>query len=312
MKLLLISCAGLLATACHSQSPLQSAAAERLPNAPAAKVAAASGKAEALPGPVAVAALSPQLREELQSSNLASLLQTVHKTEAFAQDGFFGPDHYHIEFAFTEVRRDPARPTVYYLRGKDRYKGIITPFAGTFTVEQFGEQPYFSAREIAAMAKQGGVIANFPGYYSAIGTFELREDSTRRGAGTFRGRLAVDWYKEKDGSLTLNCRGVTGPSQGGLIKYEGTWTNATTRRTYPVVWAQDIFAYNAVQNVLKEFNIGEREVEINPEYAKLGWSNYWENKEWWTDAQRPVLVSRLLLPPDMAAASTAAADSSLP
>ena len=302
MKYLFLSI-GLAASACQPQARTKRAASAEAPVLPVASVAAA-------PGPVAVSALSPQLRAGLQATDLSSVLQTVRQGSAFSQDGFFGPDHYRIEVAFTDVRRDPARPTVYYLRGQDRYKGTITPFAGTFIIDRFGEQPYFTARDITEMRKRGGVLANYPGFYTASGTFELREDSTRHGAGVFRGRLAVDWFTEKDGSLTLNCRDNTGASQGGLIKYEGTWTNAATHRTYPVVWVQDILAYNAVKDVLKEFNVGERDVVINPKYARLGWNTYWENDEWWATAKHSPAAAQAPSQ-SLSAAPVAAADSAL-
>jgi hypothetical protein len=53
-----------------------------------------------------------------------------------------------------------------------------------------------------------------------------------------------------------------------------------------VLWADNFFA--VAEGVLKDFNIGERDVEINPQYRHLGWDTFWTDEEWW-NAAGPVL-----------------------
>ncbi|UOQ71238.1 hypothetical protein [Hymenobacter cellulosilyticus] len=36
--------------------------------------------------------------------------------------------------------------------------------------------------------------------------------------------------------------------------------------------------------LLGDFNVGGRIVEVNPKYARYGWNEYYENEEWWTTA----------------------------
>lgn len=266
-------------TACqHQAPPTQAAVAPTMAVAPANTVSTTSdGK------------LTPAIRELLQRCDFSPLLQTVDTGAAgyasHVQNGFFGSNHYRIEIVMTEVRRDSAHPAVYYLRGKDRYQGVITPFAGTVTLTHLFSQPRYSARQIAEVkAEFGQELRNEADMYSALGDFELREDKTRRGSGVFRGRLAIDWALQKDGSVELAMRNGQAASQGGEIKYEGRWTSAATHRTHPVVWVENLVSYVESQHVLDEFNIGEREVVINPKYAHLGWNTYWENDEWWADS----------------------------
>lgn len=285
MKHLLLI-ASLLAVACQPQARTEPAKAAPHPASIVGSVAAATlaKTATAVAGLAPVESLSPKMRQILQGHDLSPLLQTVGSGDAHAQNGFFVPDHYRIEMAFTDVRRDPAHPTVYLLRGKDRYKGRITAFTGTLTVTRFGEQLPDPAAQLAT-GKKDFTIYDEPRMYSTEGRFELREESAQRGAGIFAGKVNIDWRIVQDKSLDLHTENPDSPSQEGLIKYEGTWTNATTQRIYPVVWVEDFDAYNAHQNILAEFNVGERGLEVNPKYAKLGWNKYWENTEWWTDSK---------------------------
>lgn len=286
MKYLLLS-ASLLAVACQPQARTEPAKAAPHPASIVGSVAAATPAkmATAVTGLAPVESLSPKMQQILQDHDLSPLLQTVHSADAHAQNGFFGPDHYRIEMAFTDVRRDPTHPAVYLLRGKDRYKGRVTAFAGTFTVSRFGEQPPSSAAQLAEARQHKYSLPNPPNLYATEGRFELWEDSTQRGAGVFRGKLNIDWRIADDGTLALETRSEQSLSLGGWIKYEGTWTNSAAHRTYAVVWVENIFGYSDQHPVLNEFTIGERDPDFNPKYAKLGWNSYWENKEWWTDSK---------------------------
>lgn len=277
----------LTGAACHQQgAPATAVTAAADPAAAPAPVRLVASAAPPSAVPAPAGPLTPELRALLQRCDLAPLLQTVRQGatdfNSHAQNGFFGRDHYRIEVALTEVFRDPAQPTVYHLKGKDRYKGTITPFVGTFTVTQVVEQPTDPSTSAEAQ-KAGNEQQPEPTLYTAVGDFELREDSTRRGAGVFRGHVALDWRLDTDGDVQQQSRTSETLTQGGDIKFEGTWTNSTTHRTYPVVWVEDIFSYAEAQHVLSEFAIGERDVDFNPKYAKLGWNSYWKNDEWWAD-----------------------------
>ena len=63
--------------------------------------------------------------------------------------------------------------------------------------------------------------------------------------------------------------------------------NHTTRQVKTFVVPDNVFA--AAPEVCKDFGIGDRSREINPKYAKPGWSELWENEEWWADSPKPKL-----------------------
>jgi len=61
----------------------------------------------------------------------------------------------------------------------------------------------------------------------------------------------------------------TTPNRGGGIRYDGTWTSYETGESKPVIWSKDLFRF--ANDILEEFSIGERDVEINEKYRSLGW-----------------------------------------
>lgn len=207
-------------------------------------------------------------------------------------NGFFGADHHRIELVVTNVRRDSQQPTRYVLRGKYHYKKRVTPFAGIVELTRVQRQPDSLRGTIQAA-------------YTATGRFKLKE-ITQAKAGTFQGRLAVDWAVRENGELmqhTLSVRipnsdgiariredepSTKTPTLGGGILYEGTWTSATGQ-TVPVMWAADLLAYHGPQ-ILSDFVVGGRMLNVNPKYAKLGWNEYWQNDEWWADSPPPKLT----------------------
>lgn len=40
---------------------------------------------------------------------------------------------------------------------------------------------------------------------------------------------------------------------------------------------------------LKSLRLGDRSEEINPNLAKLGWNEAWENDEWWATSPKSSL-----------------------
>ena len=110
----------------------------------------------------------------------------------------------------------------------------------------------------------------------------------RPAAGIFRGQLAIDWKQTDGGQLELECRSVRSASHESLMRYEGTLTSYATHQVYPVKWLEDI-SYEAEQ-ILPKFDIGEREMAINPKYARLGWPEFWENEEWWAEKPKTTVA----------------------
>lgn len=220
----------------------------------------------------------------LRRYDLTDLLQNrVGQPEGQVQamNGFYGPDHYRLEVALLHLARDPQHPNHYLVQGKDRYKGIITSLTGSLTLTQV------QVREQKATNSDGKpeVIKA----YAVRGAYELREDPATRGAGVFRGRVAVDMMlydgRPSAGSFADSL------SKGGLTTFDGTWTSLATGQRKPATWVANLFNYRGPQ-IASDFFIGERDPSINPKYAKLGWNKFWENDEWWVESPGALASSK--------------------
>ncbi|OON69262.1 hypothetical protein B0919_08170 [Hymenobacter sp. CRA2] len=185
------------------------------------------------------------------------------------QNGFFGADHYRIEFALLSVVRDAKQPQLYHVKGKNRYKGRITPFSGTITITKVYQNP--PAKDVNDQPVP---------QYTVVGPFELREDATTPGSGTFKGTVAADVTVWNDGRVELDVQPNTAAANCGY-KFSGQWVSARTGQVKPVLWGDNL---NAVSRQLfSDFMVGERMPHVNPKYAKLGWNRIWDNDEWWAE-----------------------------
>ncbi|MFN8353536.1 MAG: hypothetical protein U0Y10_03745 [Spirosomataceae bacterium] len=212
----------------------------------------------------------------LKQYNLASLWANPDTAFADANrfDGFYGTDHYRIEMFFSEVRQDTELPHTFYVKGKSRFKKNITPFSGEIKVESISilKDPNIAMDDMDAQQ-----------VYTLKGSFQLKEDSTRQGSGIFAGNVFMDFSVSKTEEPQLWFFTPSTAAQGGGFKFQGNWTSNKTQASKPVIWAKDLFMF--ANNILKNFSIGERDVEINPKYRHLGWDNYWEFEEWWVDTK---------------------------
>lgn len=190
-------------------------------------------------------------------------------------NGFYGPSHYRMELVITSVQRDPAHPNRYFLAVKDRYKKIITPLAGYVDFTDSGQCP-----------PDGQIGDALQLACTVQGTYELREDSTVHGAGVFRGQLAADVGIGRDHSVERTSIFGT-PADGGILTFAGKWTSLSTGQQLAATWVVDALGYHGPQTA-SDFSLGDRVPQLNPKYAKFGWSEFWENDEWWVESPSAV------------------------
>lgn len=197
--------------------------------------------------------------------------------QEYPANGFYGDDRYRIEFVIQEVKRDESDARLYHVKGKNRFKKTITPFKGTIRLKTVSEMidPNIDTTETGDLY--------FVKTYCVGGEFELKEDSTLQTSGIFKGNMNIDFATKVDGGNELWFFSPETSAKGAGTKYDGTWTSYKKDMTKPVIWAADLFQF--ANTILKDFAIGERDVEISKEYRHLGWDNFWENDEWWVDAK---------------------------
>lgn len=218
----------------------------------------------------------------LNSAGMHGLLDTLDLSDIvashdWAELGFYGEDRYKIEFYFSEVTKDEKDPFLYHVVGKNRHKKVISEFKGTFRIDSLAQvtDPNLDTEEVGDMGVQR--------IYSANGKFTLAEDSLKKYSGRFTGKMQMDFGAYDKAPIELWYFSET-PNKGSGIRYDGTWTSYKTGKSKPVIWSKDLFRF--ANDILKDFSIGERDVEINEKYRKLGWDNFWENDEWWAESKK--------------------------
>jgi hypothetical protein len=213
--------------------------------------------------------------DTLDVSDLLCSADSTQSQYARRFDGFYGKDNYRIEMYFASAIKDSKRPNVYLVKGKSRFKKTISPFEGEIIFDKSTSvtDPNINHSEENQSTQ----------FTSLEGRFILKEDSTSKGSGIFSGNIFMDVVNEKVLGTDFWYYSPETKAQGGGFKFEGNWTSYKTGQQKPVLWAKDLFAFS--NNILKDFSIGERDVEINPKYRHLGWDKYWENDEWWNDTK---------------------------
>ena len=225
----------------------------------------------------------------LAANNLAELWQanTGQDENSDARptllEGFYGAEHRHIAFIFDHVRQDSMQPSLFRVQGRSRFRKTITPFAGTFTVSR--------VKPLRAFLDLDSVAATQARAYSVTAHFVLREDSTTHNAGTFEGTATTDVFRLATGSTQLlqsvNVPDKDLPARGAGQLFRGQWQSQRTGRKNPVAFA--IYSQAVVPDAMADLFLGDRGEAINPKYARLGWSEGWENTEWWAKSPKPTI-----------------------
>jgi hypothetical protein len=219
-------------------------------------------------------------RQQAMAFLTANNLDTLFESH-YPQNGFYGEDRHRIEYLFESSKRDAKDPTLIHVKGRNRYKKTITPFSGTIRITQLSEftDPNLDTSEVSGMHVRT--------FYAAQGEFELKEDVIGQSSGVFKGTLKMEFNTRTDEyPIDFWFYSKNLPSGGGGYRMDGTWTSYTKKDLVkPVILAHDLFRF--ANDILKDFSYGEREVEINPKYRSLGWELFWENEEWWNEAEKP-------------------------
>lgn len=234
------------------------------------------------------------MRALLQAHDLAPLWQNADSSyrSTPVYEGFFGPDHYHFAMAFTQVKRDPANPAVYHVRGKSRYRKNIRPFSGTLTVRKLVDLSYPGFLQDMATDDSNAADSLSGRTYTAHAQVQLREER-KENSGIFEGELLLDFYvvpAKKPGYVTVfDHEGLEEglPTRGCGLLLRGNRLNVSTGQVKSFTVAPWVSA--VAVDVFKDFMLDERMGEINPKYARLGWNEFWNNDEWWADSPKPSL-----------------------
>ncbi|MCB2408631.1 hypothetical protein [Hymenobacter lucidus] len=216
----------------------------------------------------------------LRKFNLAPLwLVSARPAEAQTMLGCMGPQYRPFNLVFEKVQRDSKNPALYHVEGKSRERERLLPFSGTITLSAIKKVKSQYVSETAKPQAQ----------YQASGRFRLTESATEEGAGVFTGTLTVTFSQTPTGVAYLPGRQFWwSPGGGGEgSTFTSTWSSAAHPQPIKLVWASNFM--NIANTVMENFSLGERGPHINPKYSRVGWQNFWDNEEWWADAEEPAL-----------------------
>jgi hypothetical protein len=224
---------------------------------------------------------SRETYDYLKKYDLSSLFQSQ-----YPKNGFYGEDHYRIEYILTEVKQDSLNVNIFRVKGKNRHKKVISEFEGFFRMIDMYEiqDPNINTNEYYNDDNPTKI-------YGSTGDFEFTEKGDSKYSGVFKGKLTTEWvnhYNPDTKESELNgfwFYSENLPSKGAGCRFDGIWTSKSGDKTTPFIWAEDIFRFG--NEILADFSYGEREVIINKKYRSLGWDEYLYNEEeWWNETPK--------------------------
>ena len=248
------------------------------------KMAAASVGALNKPKPIETQKLSEdEIRTLFLKHDIKPFFYQADEEIYSTLNGFFGPDHYRIEFVFLGIEQDKTMKNKFYLTGKNRHKKQITDFEGSFIIDSV-----FSIKDPNVkdenFESEYGYFSGLKEKYSCVGKFTLLEDSSQQFSGKFEGRMALDFGINEDKKPEIWYYSNKTPARSSGFLFDGTWVNYDGGKSKSTLFSKDIFMF--ANDILKDFSYGEREIEINPKYRKLGWADFWQSEEWWVSDKK--------------------------
>lgn len=222
------------------------------------------------------------IRRLLDTSDLSKIFCNHDSLGAYDNrvDGFFGSDHYRIQFYFSKVWKDSLDPLVYNFEGKSNFKDNIAPFKGKLVLEKAMK---FTDPKINLSEWKYENGDSLKGTYSLIGKLQFEEDKRLGHAGVFSGDFRMEFANMAKGDRFLWFYSPSIGSKGAGYASAGNWQQYGKPNVKPFIFGKDIFMF--ANDILADFSYGERDIQINEKYVHLGWDNYWEQDEWWVESK---------------------------
>lgn len=182
--------------------------------------------------------------------------------------GFYGKDHYKISYYIRSAQVDPSNKNRILIEGFSKYKKNIRNIKGYFEVEcvkvNFDDEsdPFYNTNFMIA------------------GVFNFDETKHEQPVGKYEGKWVMDLSEVNNPYKELEFAYTKGVSDGNNLVLNGVWKQAGTDETKQVCFSESIEKLGS--DIFNAFNYGDREISIRPEFAAKGWTEYYENNEWWS------------------------------
>lgn len=183
--------------------------------------------------------------------------------------GFYGTDHYKIAYHIHSARPDPLIKGRILIKGLSNYKKNIRSING-----------YFDVKAVAVNFKDESDPVYNTNFLIA-GVFHFDEAKKDTKVGTYEGNWVMDLsevnnpYKELEFTYAEN-----GISDGNNFLLNGVWQSTSVEESKSVCFSEVIEKIGS--DIFNVFHYGDREIGIRPEFASNGWTDYYENNEWWS------------------------------
>jgi hypothetical protein len=205
--------------------------------------------------------------EEVKAHDLSSFWIS----DKFSQNGVYGDDYWRIEFYLSDIEQDNADLLTYHVKGKDRHKGIVTPFEGTITITK--------ATRYAVPHPMAETVSPI----SLVASYRFVEDPKSKYSGVFNGVFRSNFVYEpaKPEVFLLDNNGDDGYMNNTFV---GVWTSKTGKQK-KCIWGLERLPYT------EDWDEGAGEIYVNKKYIKNGWQSYMQRlmedkpvakkDEWW-------------------------------
>jgi hypothetical protein len=217
----------------------------------------------------------------------AYITTTLFQTDSlYGSNGVFGNNYARIQIVFTQMIKGRDKPAIYNLKGASRHLQTVTPFSGELVITKVYQYP--GNFEIYQDDPDRIVVSEDIGdeLYTVIeGNYILREDSTKKYSGVFKGTFKYKFHQHKNGQLVNDLREWEGLFYSNKI-FTGSWTSYTNGKAVPCNWAEGRIP------VPEGVDVGETEFEVAGMYEKNGWQknssgDFVDHPErWWLQDER--------------------------
>ncbi|MCB2408632.1 hypothetical protein [Hymenobacter lucidus] len=199
----------------------------------------------------------------LRRYDIASLW--LLRPESPVQNGFVGLQHQRLEVVFKRVRQNEQQPGLFHVQGLMRLRHQITPLRGTIHLQQirrYGHRGYNNSQQPV---------------YTAVGQFAFWSGAEKKKI--LSGTTAIDFSASPEKGCALHSDYASIARNSRLFAFEGYYEQAGKRQE--ALWAAELVLIG--NEVLGDFTVGGRAVDINPKYARYGWNEYYDPEEWWDE-----------------------------
>ncbi|HZF99446.1 MAG TPA: hypothetical protein VEY71_00515 [Chitinophagales bacterium] len=238
-----------------------------------------------LTGAFAFAQTTEVSNETLERAKAYDFTRFLYNNEKYGATGVFDTTNGRLQIHFENVAKDKDNPLVYRVRGASRHMKQVTPFKGSIRITEITKATGALNDMLNAMPGMKTEDSRMADgvergdYVLVNGTFDLREDSTKKFSGVFSGDVQFALRVKPDGSLSNDWNRSESNYYRNFV-YRGSWRAHTKKFSAPAAWSDGRIP------VKEGVDVGQHEFRIAPQFEKHGWKrnengDYEDNPEYW-------------------------------